>query len=210
MKTIIKKHTKSIVELEKIIALQQQEIEKSKAEIISYKERYIRLLEEFKLEKHHKYSSSSEKNILQPDLFDEAGIEISDELKDELDDNIDVSSYKRKKHPVRKSIPKDIPREVIIYDIADNEKVCGCGSHLARIGEEISEQIKYIPARISVLQHVRPKYACKPCQENVKIAKMPSLLLPKSLATPELVAYTSSQNSATISPCTAKKPFGSD
>jgi hypothetical protein len=41
-----------------------------------------------------------------------------------------------------------------------------------------------------VVQHVRPKYACKPCQENVKIAPMPSLLLPKSLATPELIAYT--------------------
>jgi transposase len=40
------------------------------------------------------------------------------------------------------------------------------------------------------VQHVRPKYACKPCQENVKIAPMPGLLLPKSLATPELVAYT--------------------
>src|SRR5882757_9022911 len=34
------------------------------------------------------------------------------------------------------------------------------------------------------------EYACKPCQENVKIAPMPVLLLPKSIATPELVAHT--------------------
>lgn len=58
------------------------------------------------------------------------------------------------------------------------------------IGEEISEQMKYIPARINVIQHVRPKYACKSCQENVKISPMPLLLLPKSIATPELVAHT--------------------
>jgi len=190
MKNIKINTSKSIEELEEIIFLQQQIIEISKAEIISYKERYIRLLEEFKLEKHRLYASSSEKNILQSDLFDEAGIELSDDLKNELDDKMDVASFKRTKHPIRKPIPKDIPREVVIYDINDKEKICGCGAHLSRIGEEISEQIKYIPATLRVLQHVRPKYACKPCQENVKIAKMPTLLLPKSLATPELVAYT--------------------
>ena len=32
--------------------------------------------------------------------------------------------------------------------------------------------------------------ACKPCQENVKIAAMPVLLLPKSIATPKLIAHT--------------------
>jgi transposase len=83
-----------------------------------------------------------------------------------------------------------MPREVITHDIAEHEKSCDCGAQLVRIGEEISEQIKYIPAKLSVVQHVRPKYACKPCQENIKIAPMPILLLPKSIATPELVAHT--------------------
>jgi len=190
MKINAKKPPKTVEELEKIILLQQQKIEKQQIEIISYKEQYIRLLEEFKLEKSRRYGASSEKNIFQSDLFDEPGAEITGELKDQLDDTIDVEGYQRKKHPVRKPIPKDIPREVIIHDIAEHEKVCGCGTHLVRIGEAISEQIKYIPAKLSVVQHVRPKYACKPCQENVKIAPMPILLLPKSLATPELVAHT--------------------
>ncbi len=190
MKINTKKLPKTIDELEKIIFLQRQEIEKHKQEIISHKERYIRLLEEFKLEKSRHYSSSSEKNIFQSDLFDEPGIEPVGELKDQLDDSIDVEGYQRRKHPVRRPIPKDLPRETIVHDIPDHEKVCGCGVHLVRIGEEISEQIKYIPAQLSVVRHVRPKYACKPCQENVKIAPMPALLLPKSLATPELVAYT--------------------
>jgi len=196
MKINIKKLPKSFEELEKIIFFQQQEINNQNTkitlqqqEIISYKERYIRLLEEFKLEKAHRFTASSEKNILQTDLFDEPGIELACELKDQLDDTIDVPSYTRKKHPVRRPIPKDIPREIIIHDISECEKTCGCGAQLVRIGEEISEQIKYIPAQLSCLQHVRPKYSCKPCQENVKIAPMPSLLLPKSIAGPELVAY---------------------
>jgi transposase len=197
MKINIKKLPKSLEELEKIILIQQQEIEIQKnkiliqqQEIISHKERYIRLLEEFKLEKAHRFSSSSEKKIFQSDLFDEADIDLIEELKDQLDDTIDIQSYQRKKHPVRRAIPKDIPREVIIHDITDDEKICGCGSQLVRIGEEISEQIKYIPAQLSVVQYVRPKYACRPCQENVKIAPMPTLLLPKSIAAPELIAYT--------------------
>lgn len=197
MKVELKKSLKTIEELEKIILSQQQEIEAHKnkitlqqQEIVSYKERYIRLLEEFKLEKSRLYASSSEKNILQTGLFDEPDIELDDELKEQLDDSIDIQSYKRKKHPVRRSIPSDIPREVIVHDLSDAEKICGCGSILIRIGEEISEQIKYIPAKLSVIQYVRPKYACKPCQENIKIAPMPSLLLPKSIAAPELVAYT--------------------
>lgn len=183
MKINIRNLPKTVEELENIILLQQQEI-------IAYKERYIRLLEEFKLEKSRHYGTSSEKNIYQSDLFDESGVEIEGELKSQLDDTIDVDGHQRKKHPIRRPLPKDMPREIIIHDIAEHEKKCGCGAQLVRIGEVISEQIKYIPAKLSVVQHVRPKYACKPCQENVKIAPMPRLLLPKSIATPELVAYT--------------------
>jgi transposase len=82
-----------------------------------------------------------------------------------------------------------LPREVVAHDISDADKICHCGEQLVRIGEEISEQLKYIPAQISVIQHIRPKYACKRCQENIKIAPMPTLLLPKSMAAPELVAH---------------------
>ena len=184
-----KKSSKAVEELEKTILLLQQEIEKQKREIISYKERYIRLLEEFKLEKSRLYSSSSEKNM-QPGLFDEADIMLDNELIDQLNDTIDIPSYQRKKHPVRKPIPSDIPREIITYDIPASEKICNCGTGLVCIGQEISEQIKYIPAILRVIQHVRPKYACKPCQGNVKIAPMPKLLLPKCIAGSELVVYT--------------------
>ncbi len=111
-----------------------------------------------------------------------------EEVKEQLSDEIEVKSHVRKKHPVRRPLPAYLPREIVVHDISETEKICG-GEHIVRIGEEISEQLKYIPATISVIQHVRPKYACKPCQENVKIATMPTLLLQKSIATPELVAH---------------------
>ena len=197
METSTKTLPKSSEALEKIIIdltaqleNQQKIIDQSKADLSLYKEKYARLIEEIKLAKQQRFSPSSEKNVLQPDLFDEAGIELPEEIKDQLsEEEVQIDSYTRKKHPVRKKLPAHLPREVIVHDITEEEKICGCGEQLVRIGEETSEQLKYIPAKISVIQHVRPKYACKPCQENVKIAPMPVLLLPKSIATPELVAH---------------------
>jgi transposase len=181
---------KIIADLHSKLDKQAQEISLSKAELASYKEKYVRLIEELRLAKQQRFSPSSEKNILQSDLFDEAGVELSDEVHEQLEDDIDVKSHTRKKHPVRRPLPSYLPREVIVHDIAEEDKICDCGATLVCIGDETSEQLKYIPAQASVIKHVRPKYACKPCQENVKIAPMPTLLLPKSIATPELVAHT--------------------
>jgi hypothetical protein len=46
------------------------------------KDKYARLLEEFKIAKQQRFSPSSEKNTLQSDLFDEAGIELTEEALD--------------------------------------------------------------------------------------------------------------------------------
>ncbi len=159
------------------------------SELAAYKIKYANLIEEIRLAKQQRFAPSSEKNILQPDLFDEAGIELPEEVIEQLTDEVEIKSHVRKKHPVRCPLPAYLPREVVTHDISEADKICHCGEHLICIGKEINEQLKYIPAQISVIQHVRPKYACKPCQENVKIAPMPKLLLPKSVATPELVAH---------------------
>jgi transposase len=162
------------------------------SELIGYKEKYVRLIEELRLARQHRFAPSSEKNIGQPDLFDEAGVELTEELQAQIEEQAESGSKNKppKNRPIRRPLSKDFPREQVVHDIPEAEKICACGAHLVRIGEEITEQLKYIPAQLSVIQHVRPKYACKPCQENVKIAEMPALLLPKSIATPELIAHT--------------------
>jgi transposase len=60
---------------------------------------------------------------------------------------------------------------------------------MRRIGEETSEQLDIIPARIQVLRHIRPKYACPVCAEGVKTAPLPAQPIPKSLASPGLLAH---------------------
>ena len=111
------------------------------------------------------------------------------------DDFIEIGGHKRRRKPGRKPLPPDLPREDIVHDIPDEEKHCACGAELVRIGEEVSERLRYIPARTVVERHIRPKYACRCCEgtedekPTVKIAPLPSRLLPKTIATPSLVAH---------------------
>jgi transposase len=66
---------------------------------------------------------------------------------------------------------------------------------MKRMGEEVSEQLEVIPAQAKVIRHVRPKYACRVCQGvdteggAVKIAPPAEQLIPKSIATPGLLAF---------------------
>lgn len=189
MKIDLKNLPASPESLQKIIIDLHQQLHTQQQELITFKEKYIRLIEEIRLAKQQRFSSSSEKNILQPDIFDEAGVELPEEVKEQLRDEIEVKSHTRIKHPVRRPLPAELPREIVTHDLSDAEKICACGAHLVKIGEESSEQLKYIPAQLSVVHHVRYKYACKPCQGNVTLASMPIVLLPKSMVTPELVAH---------------------
>jgi len=64
-----------------------------------------------------------------------------------------------------------------------------CARNLEEIGREVSEQLEIIPATIQVLRHIRPKYACPQCRTGIKIAPVPPQPIPKSLASPGLLAH---------------------
>lgn len=89
----------------------------------------------------------------------------------------------------RKPISGEYFREDVIHDLSDEEKVCACGCKLINIGEEVAEQLEVIPAKIYVKRHKRKKYACKKCQENVKIAPVQSQAIAKCMAAPGLLSH---------------------
>jgi transposase len=107
---------------------------------------------------------------------------------------IPVPAHTRKK-PGRKPLPEDLPRIDVIHDIPEEEKTCKCGCSLTRIGEDISEQLDIIPAKAQVIRNIRPKYACRKCEgleangPAVKIAPVPLQIIPKSFASPGLLAH---------------------
>lgn len=62
----------------------------------------------------------------------------------------------------RRKLPADLPRERIVHDLPEDQKPCPCcGTMRDLIGQETSEQLGFIPARVMVVEHVRLKYACK-------------------------------------------------
>jgi transposase len=90
----------------------------------------------------------------------------------------------------RKKLTAALPRVEVIHDLPEEQKVCAAdGTTLMRIGEEISEQLDYQPAKVRVIRNIRPKYACPCCKSGVAITPVPAQLLPKSLATPSLLAH---------------------
>lgn len=71
----------------------------------------------------------------------------------------------------RKPLPACLPRRRIVHDVASEDRAClECGLERRKFGEETRQQLESIPASLVVLEHVRPKYACKACQAHVAIA----------------------------------------
>jgi transposase len=99
------------------------------------------------------------------------------------------------KRPSR-ALPAEVPRLETLQDIPPEEEICGCGKALTRIGEETYEKLRVIAPQIRVRCHVRPKYASNACKGSadedkpaVRITSAVAQLVPKSIATPALVAY---------------------
>ena len=107
---------------------------------------------------------------------------------------VTVPEHSRKKRG-RKPLPQELPREDIVHDLPEEEKTCPCGTSMACIGQEVSEKLDYVPAKLRVERHVRLKYACRECegvesdQGAVKIAPMPAQIIPQGIVTPGLLAH---------------------
>jgi transposase len=83
----------------------------------------------------------------------------------------------------RAALPAHLPRETIEHPVPEAQLTCTrCGRSKTRIGEEVSEELDYVPASFVVRQHLRPKYACKHCQDGVVIAELPDRPIDKGRA----------------------------
>ena len=182
-----------VVELKEIVTQLRRELNEERVQALKYFEELQMLKRKLFLRSSEKLSEAEQKQLR---LFNEA-----EQLEEQPQpaageaEPVEIKAHQRVR-PGRKQLPADLPRVEVVHDIPESEKVCACGQPLVRIGEEISEKLDIIPAQVKVIRHVRPKYACKSCEGSseegspaVKIAPAPAQLLPKSLATPGLLAW---------------------
>ena len=70
----------------------------------------------------------------------------------------------RKRRANRGHLPAHLPREEVV--IEPGAKACPCcGGELHQIGEDRSERLDKVPAKLRVLVTRRPKYACRSCDK---------------------------------------------
>ena len=181
--------------LKAVIALRDEALSERDATIERLTRHAEHLQEQLNLAIARRYGARSEKGPSpQMGLFDEAEVEACREaLEAEGPPAVEsvVAGHIRRARGYRKPLPAALPRVDIIHELPEGERQGPDGQPMRVIGEEISEQLDIVPATIRVLRHVRLKYGWgdEGGASGVKIAPLPPQPLPKTLASPGLLAH---------------------
>ena len=91
-----------------------------------------------------------------------------------------------KAKPKRKPLPEHLERieQVLAVGVGCPE----CGGDLSKLGEDVTEELEYIPGRFVVNKIIRPRMACRRC-EAVSQAPMPSRPIERGRPGPGLLAH---------------------
>ncbi|NRB43035.1 MAG: IS66 family transposase [Pseudomonadales bacterium] len=155
-------------------------------QMLEYQEKVNWYEEQIKLLQRRQFGSSSER-FNQADLFDE--VEILAESEESEEPELDLPPKPRKKRG-RKEPPAHLEHSKVVHTFPEDQQVCSCcGTALHVIGQECLKQLDYIPAKMRVIENIRLTYACHGCDEIIGTALMPPQPLPKSMATPGLLAW---------------------
>ena len=102
-----------------------------------------------------------------------------------------VSAPRAKRPGAQRNIghlPEHLPRVEQVLEPHSTRCPCGCGE-MTRIGEDRTERLDIVPAQLRVLVTVRPKYACRVCEEGVTQARAPAHLIEGGLPTEGAIAH---------------------
>jgi len=97
---------------------------------------------------------------------------------------------RQRSQPKRKKLPDHLPRQEVVHE-PEHDGACSCpacGGAMAKLGEDVTEVLDYIPGRFRVILHVRPKYACRHC-DAITQAPGPPLPTPRGRAAPGVLAH---------------------
>jgi len=92
-----------------------------------------------------------------------------------------------KNKPKRRPIPDHIPRQEIELTTGDDD-CARCGGTLRRLGEDVTEELEYVPGRFIVNRIVRPRLACSSCEAFTQVP-LPSRPIERGRPGPGLLAH---------------------
>ena len=90
----------------------------------------------------------------------------------------------------RGPLPAHLRRERVLHEVPEDRRTCPCCKKpMTAFAEDVTEEVEYVPAQYVVMQHVRPKYSCRQCQEGVVQADLPPRAVEKRRPGPGLLAH---------------------
>jgi transposase len=91
-----------------------------------------------------------------------------------------------RRQPVRRPLPDHLPREDVVNHPGNACPCCG-GTRLSTLGEDVTEVLERVPARLKVIRHIRPRLSCRSCETIIQ-APAPDLPVEKGRPGPALIA----------------------
>ncbi len=150
----------------------QKTVDTQAEEVVELENKMQLLLEQLNLSKSKRFSAKSEKEP--KGTFNEA------EQQNALP-KLPPKHHKKG----RKPLPAELECEVHQHTL--NVPYCECCNEaLHKCGTEVSEELKIIPQKVSVVRHERTKYACRQCEKTqisskIITAPRPANMIPKSI-----------------------------
>jgi transposase len=85
---------------------------------------------------------------------------------------------------------RGVPREVHPVAVEPEERTCShCGGAKRMIGTDVSRELDYVPGHFVEREYHREKWACGRCKWGVTTAPAPTKVIPRSAASPSLLAH---------------------
>ena len=89
--------------------------------------------------------------------------------------------------PKRRPIPDHVPRTMIEL-LPETDDCATCGGRLRQVGEDVTEELEYVPGRFVVNRITRPRFACTGC-DGFTQAPLPSRPIERGRPGPGLLAH---------------------
>ncbi|EFO33537.1 transposase TnpC protein [Roseibium sp. TrichSKD4] len=136
----------------------------------------------------HRFGSKSEGlDQLNLDLLEDAEIveAAEDQAKQPAPSQEGVDPKPKRKHS-RKPLPDHLDRED--EELSPGDECGRCGGNLRTLGEDVTEELEYVPGRFKVKRIIRPRKACSWCEAIVQ-APLPSRPIERGRPGPGLLAH---------------------
>lgn len=190
---------KKIQEMENTIQDLKKTIEDNEININDLKLELSVTKEKLKQAIAAKYQSQKNQVVIDmPTLFSDAEEEVLKVEETENQEVITIGEHQRKKRVKEKHINYDhLPQEIETLPVPEGEDICkNCGAkmHIKKYDER--KELVYIPSKLYVKVTRIPVLECVECQSmneegqsSYQIVSHPNPIFPRSMVSPELLAY---------------------